>query len=396
MFMWDGSAWITFTEVVGPTNPGEISGVDPALLKTVLTYKRRLWMSEINSMTAYYLPTDALAGAATPFYLGGVFTRGGYLVDIMSWSFNSGAGLGGYLVFRSSVGEVAVYQGDDPDNATTWSLVSLYFIAPPVGEKASADLGGDSLLLTSMGLIPLSKVVQGAATEAMFESTVSKFINPILSRLFASSSFTPNWELHNFSSLQGIMIAVPGTDSSSPSQYFMNAITGAWARWDLPARCFANIGARIFFGADDGRVLEYGTSGLADVKLDGSGGEPVDCYLFTAYNYLGDPATLKHFKMVRPIFQSSSDVYFRLLISTDYDINSALNIIPSVAGASSTDRWDSAIWDSAYWRAALSVSRPWTTVLGIGMCAAIIMRVASDNEISFTAVDWVYEPGSAV
>jgi len=396
MFMWNGTAWITFTEVVGPTDPGEISGVDPADISVILAYKRRLWLVEKNTMTAYYLPTDAVAGAATPFYLGGVFTRGGYIVDIMSWSFNSGAGLNAYLVFRSSAGEIAVYQGSDPSDADTWTLVSVYFVAPPIGERSSVDFGGDSLLLTSTGLIPISKIAQGSATEALFESTLTRYINPIISQLFADSSFADNWEIQNFSSLQGVVIGIPSTPDTPAVQFFMNTVTGAWSRIFLPARCFTNIGARIFFGDDNGRVLEYGVTGLADVKLDGTGGEPVDCYLFSAYNYLDNRSTLKHFKMIRPTFQADSEVLFRLVISTDFDINALTNQIGTVAGATSADRWDAALWDAAIWRTSLTVSRPWTTVLGIGMCAAVVMRVASDNPISLASFDWVYEPGSSI
>lgn len=396
MFMYDGSTFTTFVSDPTPSAPGEIDGVDPADVSSVYTYKRRLWMLEKNTLTAYYLPTDAVAGVATPFYLGGVFTRGGYLVDITSWSFNSGAGIGGYLVFRSSSGEVAVYEGDDPDNAATWRLSSLYFVAPPIGNKSTADLGGDTLMLTSLGLVPLSKVAQGSATEALFESTVSKYINPIITSLYADDDFVPNWELHNLPSLQGVLIVVPQIGTVAPKQFFMNTVTGAWSRWDLSGECFAVLGSKLYFGDQEGRVLEYGTTGLRGVKLDGTGGEPVDCYLFSAYTYLGNPATLKHFKMVRPIFQATSEVYYRLILSIDYDINNRNNDIPAVVGSDSTDRWNTAIWDQAVWRAALSVSRNWITVTGVGMCAAVVMRVASDGPIYYTAIDWVYEPGSGV
>jgi hypothetical protein len=53
----------------------------------------------------------------TRFGVGEVFKQGGALREIITWSVDSGSGMRDQTIFISSLGDVVVYQGFDPDDS---------------------------------------------------------------------------------------------------------------------------------------------------------------------------------------------------------------------------------------------------------------------------------------
>lgn len=396
--LYNGTAWSEFTEVpTTPVNPGEIKGVNPDSFSHVTSFKRRLWFVQEGTQTAWYLPIDAVAGEAKPFYLGSIFRRGGKLLYMIDWSVDASDGLANKLIFVSDVGELAIYDGDNPDLTESWELQSTFFLSAPIGDKSFCDFGGDVLLSTNFGLIPLTKALIGRIEETPMEAALTRNINRTINRLVNSRKYPRNWEVHNFSMLQAIVIFIPPFGDLPPIQFVMNSLTGAWTRADVPATCAVNAVGRFFFGTPDGRVCLYGEENyLDDVKLDGTGGNPVLCSLFTAYNYMGDPTTIKHWKLVRPIFQTDQPPSYRLTLNMDFDFSS-LPGNPAPPGPElDNPLWDVAIWDNAFWSSALTVFRPWVGVAGIGFCCALLLKLASTDATALVAVEYVYERGGAI
>jgi hypothetical protein len=406
MLLYNGTTFlpVVSTPTTDPNSPyygglGVITGVSggPATFYDITVHKNRVWFIQANSMEAYYLDTDAVSGPASVFPLGGVFKRGGYLVEVTTWSFDSGIGMDDQLIFRTSTGEIAIYRGENPNDANNWFLVSIFFLASPVGSKPSADLGGDLILLTSAGIVPISQLVKGVATEALYDSAISRNISRTLNAIFNASGFSSNWELHNVSSLQAIIICIPTQGDAEPVQYVMNIINGSWARYTLPAQCMNIYNGSLVFGDSDGTVHIFGGNSYKDgIKLDGSGGVPVDCSMFPAYNYFGDPTVIKHYKLIRPILQSVKPVSMLTKINVDYDL-SALTAVPSLPSATGPGGlWDAGIWDTALWGQSTTISRQWLGANGIGFAASALMRISSEDNISFAAMEWVFEPGKSI
>lgn len=396
MLLYNGT---TFTNVVQNSSGdlGTISGVNPSTFYDITVHKNRVWFVQANSMNAYYLDTDAVSGPATIFPLGGVFKRGGSLVEVTTWSFDSGIGMDDQLIFRTSTGEIAIYRGENPNDANNWFLVSIFFLASPVGNKPSADLGGDLILLTSAGIVPISQLVKGVATEALYDSAISRNISRTLNAIFNAEGFSSNWELHNVSSLQAIIICIPTQGTEEPVQYVMNIINGSWARYTLPAQCMNIFNGSLVFGDDSGVVHIFGGESYKDgIKLDGSGGVPVDCTMFPAYNYFGDPTVLKHYTLIRPILQSTKPVSMLTKINVDYDLSALTQVpgLPSNTGPGGL--WDNGIWDDALWGQSTTISRQWLGATGLGFAASALMRISSEDNISFAAIEWVFEAGSSI
>jgi hypothetical protein len=396
--LYNGSTWSSFTQVTTPTNPGEISGVDPSLLTGVTSYKGRLWFAQQNSLTAWYLPYDAIGGVAKPFYLGGSLPRGGFLTEIVTWSLDSGAGMDDKLGFFTSQGEFLIYTGTDPAVAASWQLESMFFISAPIGTSPSCELGGDVILMTRNGIIPLSSVVKGEANIAVSNSALSKRISRTLNAIVNSRSFANDWEILNIPTLQALIINVPKTSDAPAVQFVMNSLTGAWTKFDMPVRCGGLFGGKYYFGTEDGRVCVYGDVSKDNVLRDGSGGNNIICYVFSAYNYFGDPTTNKHFKMVRPIFQAVTPPGYKLKINVDYDITALGGNPPTPGAASAQYLWNAnnSLWDQAFWASSGSVYHPWTGVTGMGFCAALLMKVTSSEVSNFAAIETVFELGTGI
>jgi hypothetical protein len=398
---YNGTSWASFVADATPVNPGEIDGLAPAGIVSPLLFKNRIWCIEKDSLSAWYFPTDAIAGVLEEFPMGGIFPKGGNLVEIASWSLDTGAGMDDMLVFRTSMGEIAIYSGNDPSDTETWQLVSIFYVSEPVGKVPSVDLGGDVVMLTRSGLIPLSKVVQGAAQESLFESALSRNISKTLNRLIVAREDGQafEWEIHNVPALQMLWVVIPPTSTTSDVQFVMNTTTGAWTAFDLPATCLSVMAGLVYFGTADGRVCVY-TSGSTvtkdAIKLDGTGGGAVSGEFLSAFSYLDDPTSLKHFKLVRPVMQATTQPDTRLSLALDFDTGDLNTYGTPTGSVTQSYNWDSGIWDDAVWSNTSSIFRPWSSVTGIGYAAAVRFKVSNISSTSLAAMEVVYEKGGVV
>ena len=87
----------------------------------------------------------------------GIFKLGGYLMAMTNWTIDNAAGIDDYAAFISSEGEVAIYQGTDPSNASTWVLKRNFPNWSADRRRCAIKAGADVLILTTDGAFPLSK-----------------------------------------------------------------------------------------------------------------------------------------------------------------------------------------------------------------------------------------------
>lgn len=400
---YDGANWGSFIEKPTPGAPGEISGVDPSKLSFVMAHKARLWFIEKNSMTAWFLPLDSLGGVAQPFYLGGIFKRGGYLVSMARWSADSGEGMDDRLVFFTSTGEIASYGGSDPEDATDWSLDSVFFLAAPLSARSVTDYGGDLLLLTRRGLIPISTLVSGGAGEVLFSSALTRRISRTLIRFTSIQSppFPPEVTLNNDAAWVVINMFNPIPEQISaggnrPVQLVMNSLTGAWGKFDYPVRTVRSIGRLFYMGTEDGRVVTITPDSYLDnVQFDGTEGLPILCSLTSAYTYLGDLNSNKHAKMIRPVFQTDVKPSFVTRVLADFRTD-AFSATPVPAAAAGNARWDLAKWDQANWAGFENVYRPWLSANVLGYAFAWQLNLSAASATGISSVEWISESGGFI
>lgn len=389
---YDGSSWAA---LVTGSNPGELNGVDSDKISHLNVYRNRVWMVEGGTMNAYYLPTDSIAGAVGDVSLAGVFQKGGSLLFTATWSLDSGAGLDDKIVFVSTHGEVAVYQGD-PSDTNGWGLVGLYDCAPPMGKNAWIKVAGDLLILTEIGLIPLSQIVSKDPA-ALALAAVSRNIQPDWEREARARRNLP-WEAVKWTSRNIAYISCPVTGEESvtpPICFAVNLETGAWSKvtgWNT--RCMVLHGDYVYFGTNAGTLMQADITGSDDGELI------YYCYV-GHMDHLGAAGSYKTVTQARAIFRTLGDFNPVVSITTDY--STVLPTYPSAASPAAASLWDVGLWDEAVWDAGVNYYTAQTNWVSIGLSGfahAPIILVTSGSEAApsaeLVAFDTAYLPGNLV
>lgn len=377
MKRWDNAAW-TNPAITGPTATSNIINLN--------VYKRRLFLIEVGKLNFWYLPVDVVAGAAVEFQLGPLCRKGGYTVAMGTWSLDAGDGPDDYAAFVTSEGELILFTGTDPGTAADWSLAGVFYVSKPLGRRCFRRLGGDLILLTEQGAVPISQILKSAT----IERTVS-LTNKIESAFTtAARSFGGNfgWEGLVYPAQSAFIFNVPTADGVTSEQYVMNLITKSWCKftgWN--AFCWAEFNKEIYFGSTN-KVAKAWT-GTSDFGANIMAGAQ------TAYNYMGD-AIKKRFQLCRPLLLTDSNLAYSLGLSVDFKQQASLGAASYsvIAGAI----WDVSLWDSSYWAAGLEVITDWQTVASWeGFCASLLIRVDTNMvTVQWAATDYFYEHAESV
>ena len=321
---------------------GAMTGVDTDKLSQNWVYQSRIFYVEKDSLSAWYLAASSISGAATELPLGGVFTLGGSLLFGSAWSLETGAGgLSEQCIFVTTEGEVAVYQGSDPSDATKWSKVGIYRIGKPLGQNAHFRAGGDIVIATDIGLIPLSQALQKDFA-VLSPSAISAQIETIWNEEVKQRS-AGNWNCLVWSESQMAIVVPPQTENLPAVMYIANSRTGGWSKFTgWQANCLVVFQGRLFFGSNGGAVIEGNVTGT-DL------GVPFTGVYVPMFNDLGAPGR-KIAGMSRAIVRSFSNPNEKLSMQAEYQVS--LPAPPDSGQSSSTNVWGAGVWGQSQWGGA--------------------------------------------
>lgn len=367
---YNGTTWAT------PT----ITGITASEAIHVNSHQRRLWLTLNNSTKAAYLPVDSVAGAASVIDLGPLFSRGGYLVGMATWTIDAGLGMDDYAVFISSAGQVALFAGTDPANSSTWALKGVYDLGPPIGRRCFVKAGGDLALLTVDGIVPLSTAIsfdRAASRRIAITARIQRAMNEA-ARKYAGNF---GWQMFTYPRGSAVKLNVPVIENNTIYQYVLNTITGAWCRYvGMNAACWELFQDRPFFGGLAGKVYEADKSGR-------DAGQLIRCELKTAFNHLRERGSIKQFLLARPLITTNGQVRPSMTVNVDYGdkpVPDAMVIVPESEGFI----WNQFNWnDGSLWGGGLTTSGFWQSIDGIGECVAMRMAVLMENQNPETAID---------
>lgn len=369
---YNGSSWTT------PT----ITGVTSSNLVSVTAHVQRLWFVENNSLDPWYLPVASIAGAATKLIVGPFAKLGGSLVAIGSWSRDGGSGAHDLLVLVTSEGEVIIYQGTDPDVADNFVQVGTYRIAKPIGRRCILKTGADLGILTAVGVVPLSQVLQVAIT-AQGHAAISDKIRNAFIQSYTTANGHFGWQLIEYPDGKLVIVNIPIAERMTQYQYVMNSDTGAWCRFiNINAGCCAVYGNNLFFGGNDGTVYRY--EGYSDQQ------GTIAAVVQTSYGEFGTSQS-KRFTMAQPLFRGPYGYIPAVEIKVDYD--TSLATLPANTTASAASYWNTSIWNVALWSQGSVPSKSWQTLNGIGQFGSIAMKFSLSQEFALNSINVMYEPG---
>jgi hypothetical protein len=389
---WNGTSWTTWTNVTTPSAPGQFSGF-PLLSKLdgVISHQRRLWFVERNSSKGWYAPINSVGGALISFDFGPQFPRGGTLAALASWSMNGGTGMQNYLVAISSVGDTVIYEGVDPSDSTKWSLKGSWRLGAPIGNRCFLPFGGDVLVVTQDGLMPLSKYMQTVTrTEALTDN-----IRPTLTSLISSQRGLPGFQIHDYPARNLLILNVPQVNPDANVQFVYNTITGGWSLFTgWPAQCWGTLGDQVFFGNDGTVSLAF--SGYKDgAGVDGNGGNIYTATAQQAFNYFEKPGIKKRFVRAKVnLLSASGRPNVRIGCNVDWSTASPVNL--GSASATSASIWGIDTFGDAEWSGAgLINSNDWQTLGPIGYAGSLVIAVAVLSETVWHSTEWELEPGGS-
>lgn len=367
-FLYDGT---TFTPLSGGTAPtitfpGGLTSADMAF---VWVYKSRLFFARKGSMDAYYLDVDSVGGTAEVFPLGGIFGQGGELLFGSSWSLDSSgdAGLSEQCVFVSSEGEVAVYQGGNPSEASDWQRAGTYRIGAPLGRRAFIKGGGDLAIATTVGLVPLSKAVSLDVT-ALNVATVSYKIADAWSDAVARGK--SDWQCYVWAEAK-MALVVPKGENAVPVVFVSNTETGAWGRytgWDVSS--LQTFGGRLFFGSADGQVIVANTGG-------DDNRQPYTGRVLPLFEDMDQPMSTKIPTVGRARALANVSVKDQVAFASEFNVNPP----PAPDAASSVDlsQWDYGTWGTSIWSEVRPtvINQEWRSLGGSGYSGSLWYQVTS-------------------
>ncbi|GAB3773754.1 hypothetical protein GCM10028796_46740 [Ramlibacter monticola] len=395
-FLFDGTTWSKMSSE-GDPGPGVVTGVDPAMFVHVCAWKHRLMFVERGGTVAWILPVGSVGGAAAKFDFGPLLRSGGMLLALANWTMDAGAGIDDRLVALGSSGDLLVYEGTDPTNATQFRNVGVWYIGrPPVGRRCMTQSGGNVFVLTVFGVVPVAQVVQGGLDTLLMAGTEFlqqlRKIQDVLNVDFATLIDTVGWEIMNFPTKALMLIARPQLVVGEFVQYTFHKHALAWTRLlDIPAETFGRRLNEAYGGTDDGRVLQLFDGTQDGMLLDGTGAHEIRGRVTPAFNYFGDPTVLKQALMMRVNFLASSSPSYVLHVNRDFAVQPPPSA-PALAGAVGS-LWNHAMWDAAFWAGAIAAFGEWRSVEAMGFALAPTIYVASEQGATIANIEYMVKPG---
>lgn len=371
-----------------------IDGVATNRLSFVWAYKNRLFFIERDTMNVWYADIDGIGGTLTVFPMGGVFPLGGSLIFGAAWSLDTSGqgGLSEQCVFVTTEGEIAVYQGGNPGDANDWNKVGLYRIGKPLGPKAWFRSGGDIVILTDIGAIPLSRALTRDYA-ALPSGAISYPIEDAWNQAVAARRAFP-WSCAIWPDQQMVVIALPTLPNEQPAMFVANATTGAWcdfSNWD--GACVEIFQGRLFFGSSNGRVIEAYRTGA-------DRGDAYTGIYVPTFTDAGQPAGIKSTIMAHPVVLTVYDVIFDVTMQFDYEVQDL--VAPPAAPVNAESIWGEAVWGEAVW-GSLAKKRhqqEWLVTGGIGYTFAPALQISSGstapNDVQIVRIDVTFQAAEIV
>lgn len=346
------------------------TGVTLSNLINVTAYKERLYFAEKNTAKVWYGGLQVVGTGGTPaltsFDFQYVFTRGGYLVGIGSFSTNTSMTSQDYFWACSSEGEIVFYNGTYAGDPTTWGLVARYYIGKPLGYRAFVRINNDVWIITEQGIVPISGLFLSDPEAAL--QIVSYKVNPLISEYAAVTGFDHQWTGFFWPQGRRVYISIPTTGNSC--RFLVYSIdTKGWTIFQLFndehgfSSCLFN--GKPYYGSSTGIVWK-GETGQADA-VTATESQAIQYSGRTAFNFYGSRSNYKAFKDIRPIIKAKRGITLNLGLDTDFRRQATVTSISTTSSVFTA--WGSP-WGSP-WSAEVEYVFDRYAAKGQGHCAAV-------------------------
>jgi hypothetical protein len=369
-------------------------GLNQNDLICVTPYQQRLFMGRNGTLQLWYGDVGAIDGELNCLDLGSYCRKGGGIACVGQWTRPTVYGtMLQMLVVVTSNGEVLLFNGTDPSNASDWTMYGIYEIGQPVsGHRQINNLGPECILICADGFQPLSAYLSAGQEQAL-QTSISAKIGNAVSQAVGANGGGFGWESVLYPLGNALYVNVPNVDGTF-DQYCVNTLTAAWYRLQgMKSYTWCTLGTGLFYGTDDGLIMQADT-GTSD------NGAAITATWQSSYQYPRGGGVTNQFTMARPVMLANGAgvIVPTISVQVDFAQGDPSESVPLSAASSSALLWDQGDWDSGgTWDASNSngVQRQWVTISGVGYSASVLLQVSSDSiGIEMHTVDVLYKPGA--
>lgn len=384
----EGTGWAAVAQGAGAT---QVNNVNPALFCHVCSFKNRLWFVERGSTRAWYLPLNQVYGAAVALDFGQQFKFGGQLVGLYAWTQDGGQGSDDLLVAVSSAGDVVVYQGTDPALASTFGVAGRWNVGGvPAGRRLCPSMspaeGGELLLLTSFGMIPVSKLVAGRSLLTPDWAATDKIRSMFIATMNDRANLT-GWSVIPDPVDGSLLVTIPALVGELRQQFAMAKAGGGWAQYSgKPILCGKVWNRQLYFGTADGRLM-ISKGYIDNVARDGSTllAKAIAWSGQTAFSDLGSPEQ-KMMQLITARFVTQGTTP-ACIMQARYDFDQTPIFLQPPTPALPLNAWDSAKWDSGVFSGTTAAKAITMGASGIGAHVSIAFIGSSIERCSLVGFD---------
>lgn len=340
-------------------------------LSSPLGYKNRIYLIEEGTFNIKYGGLNAISGSLTDYPTAGLFKYGGKLLTLENWTQDAGTGMQNLFTAFSSNGEVAVFSGTSPE-ADDWALMGVFLISKPIGKNCTCRMGGDLIIITQSGYLPLSQVLSQYRANI---TPISDKINPIV----YGKLYTGKWSIVWYPKRAWILVNAPSTATGyAYEQHILNTKTGGWFRavgWD--ALSWVLLGDDLYFSNYSG--VFKADEGNTD------NGKPITYAVQKAYSDLGIP-NIKQVLMVKERTNIQGTVSVGTKLGIDFVLQDSTSKQISLGGNQSY--WDEAIWDKSFWSSENPITQTKTPLMSkYGNFISVGLLGQSSSPLEFYATE---------
>lgn len=367
---YDGGVATAATGFTGPTL---------TTLQTITQVRDRLWVTRTNTADVSYGGIGAVTGALTAFQLSQI-ASGGKCMDVGAWSRDAGDGADDFTVFVMSTGQVIVYQGNP---ATNFSLVGKYWAPAPVGPDCTIQVGGELVIMTVSGPVPVSAIIAGNAFKPEALAYWGK-IAPSWAADFRLYGANAGW---NASFINGLVSFVIPTGSTSNKVYVLNTRNSAWTIYTkMPVAMFAEFNGATYFGSSTSNDV-YRHAGGSDAGMS------IETVARQGWTYPTGAKRAMVYTMMRPNITPSASCQAQFQVDTDFLLFPITAPVENISAESEGAEWDEEFWDDPDWAGEPTTDRLWYSIYGKGRAVAPVVKTFSTaDSVEWSATDIMAKP----
>jgi hypothetical protein len=351
-------------------------------LINIALVRNRLWFCEKEKARVWYGAIGQITAASplTVFDLQQI-ASGGICMAIGSWSRDAGDGADDMTVFVMSTGEILIYQGDP---GSTFSLIGKYWTgAPPIGRQCLFKIGGELMVITSLGLLPVSAAIGGVALDLSRIDPWGKIAAGIVADA-ALDSGNAGWHgvLHN-----GIVyVNVVQTEAALSKQWVINTRNGACATYSgWHPSSMASFGGDLYFGSMAGGFVRL-------VGGEDDDGESITANANCAFTFPTQGQRNNLFTAIRPVMDAEGTVTGLIGVDTNFVVRTLSGASVSLIEDPSTTPWGSE-WGSP-WGSSGGARPNWFSIRGEGRSVSVRMRAVNTAlNCRWYSTDLLFKPG---